>query len=115
MAGKLTDNCYVDKLPSVVLIPGIQLKEDRVIPIDQKVSHQQFVSALQHEPLACERNGCPGPVEIIDVSHMRDRIKTFEARCQQCGWHRRLTGQEQLTPVWDEASLLMMADDHLMH
>jgi rRNA maturation protein Nop10 len=54
-------------------------------------------------------------VEITDLSQMRDRIKTFEARCQQCGWHRRLTGQEHLTPGWDESSLLMMADEHLMH
>ncbi|MET0514441.1 MAG: hypothetical protein ABW047_03805 [Nitrospiraceae bacterium] len=86
-----------------------------MIPSDQKSSHQQFVSALQHDPLVCERNGCPGPVDVTDLSQMRDRIKTFEVRCQHCGWHRRLTGQEHLTPAWDEASLLMMADEHLMH
>ena len=86
-----------------------------MIPVDQRRAHQQFIKALQHEALTCERNGCAGPVETVDLSQIRDRIKVFEIRCQQCGWHTRLTGREQLTPPWDEASLLMMADEHLMH
>jgi hypothetical protein len=82
---------------------------------DEKAAHQQFVKALQHEPLTCERPRCPGPVETVDLSQTRDRIKTFEARCQRCGWQVRIQGREQLQPDWDEASLLLMADEHLMH
>jgi len=86
-----------------------------VISPDEKMTHQRFVRALQHESVACGRAGCPGPVETADLSQTRDRLKTFEVRCRQCGWHVRLTGREQLSPQWDETSLLMMADEHLMH
>ena len=82
---------------------------------EEQLAHQQFVRALQHEPILCRTSRCPGPVETSDVSQLRDRVKTFEVRCQQCGWQDRLTGVEQLTPPWDEASLLVMADQHLMH
>ncbi|MGH7205334.1 MAG: hypothetical protein ACREI2_03885 [Nitrospiraceae bacterium] len=82
---------------------------------EEQQAHQQFVRALQHEPMPCRTSGCPGPVEMSDVSQLRDRVKTFEVRCQQCGRQDRFTGVEQLTPPWDEASLLVMADEHLMH
>ena len=82
---------------------------------EEKAMHRQFVRALQHESVACGRPGCPGPVDTVDLSQTRDRLKTFDARCRQCGWHAQLTGREQLFPAWDEASLLMMADEHLMH
>ena len=32
-----------------------------------------------------------------------------------CGWQTTVTGSEQLTPPWDNASLELMADEHLMH
>ena len=82
---------------------------------DQQRSHQVFVKALQHEVITCERTGCPGPVEIIDQSQTRDRVKTFEVHCEKCGWKRTVTGAEQLNPPWDNASLELMADEHLMH
>lgn len=86
-----------------------------MISAEEKVQHQQFVKALQHEPIRCGREDCGGPADAVDVSQTRDRIKTFDVHCQRCGWHMRLTGREQLLPPWDEASLLMMADEHLMH
>ncbi len=85
------------------------------MPTEQQRMHQLFIKALQHEPIGCGTAGCPGPVEIVDQSQTRDRVKTFDAYCQRCGWRNRISGREQLTPPWDDASLLMMADEHLMH
>lgn len=82
---------------------------------EQALGHQQFVHALQHEPIHCAKAGCAGSVDVHDLSQVRDRVKVFEARCQQCGWQARLTGQEQLSPPWDDAAILVMADEHLMH
>lgn len=81
----------------------------------QDPTHQQFVQALQHEPVSCAKPGCPGPVETQDLSQLRDRVKTFELQCETCGRQDRLTGREQLTPPWDEEDLLDMAYEHLMH
>ncbi|MGH7233043.1 MAG: hypothetical protein ACREJU_17050 [Nitrospiraceae bacterium] len=82
---------------------------------DTKHSHNSFVRALQHEPIPCATSGCRGPVDIVDLSQFRDRVKMFELTCQSCGWCTRLTGCESLSPPWDDASLLVMADEHLMH
>jgi len=84
-------------------------------PSEQQQAHRLFVRALQHEAIGCERIGCPGPVEAVDQSQTRDRVKTFHLQCEHCGWHTSLTGQEQLTPPWDNAALELMADEHLMH
>lgn len=82
---------------------------------DPRGDHLRFMKALQHEPLWCGNAGCPGSVDVIDLAQLRDRIRSFDATCSQCGWHRRLTGRESLSPPWDDASLLAMADEHLMH
>lgn len=82
---------------------------------DQSLEHEQFILALQHEPIPCGTPECAGPVEVHDVSGVRDRVKVFEARCQTCRWQARLSGKEQMTPPWDEAAILVMADEHLMH
>ncbi len=82
---------------------------------EQAQAHRLFIRALQHEAISCERAGCPGPVEVIDQSQTRDRVKTFDMHCERCGWHTSVTGHEQLSPVWDNASLELMADEHLMH
>ena len=79
------------------------------------MAQQQFVKALQGEPLSCAGPGCPGPVETTDRSQLHDRVKTFELTCTRCGRQERLTGREELTPPWDEGALLEMADEHLMH
>jgi len=81
----------------------------------QVSAHEQFVRALQHEPVPCGRPGCPGPVEFLDLSQSYDRVKSFQCRCQTCGWTARLEGSETQTPPWDDASLLMMAEEHMLH
>jgi hypothetical protein len=78
-------------------------------------THKQFVHALQHESVPCGQPGCPGPVETLDVSQSYDRVKTFQCRCQSCGWAARLEGSGPQTPSWDNASLLTMAEEHMMH
>jgi hypothetical protein len=82
---------------------------------DQQIAHHQFVNALQHEPIPCGNPGCPGSVDTNDLSQIHDRVKTFGLTCQRCGWHARLRGMESPIPPWDDASLLVMADEHLMH
>ncbi|MGC3975752.1 MAG: hypothetical protein QM771_15425 [Nitrospira sp.] len=82
---------------------------------EQEQAHRLFILALQHESIGCGRAGCPGPVETLDQSQTRDRVKTFHMTCEQCGWHTSVTGREQLMPLWDNASLELMADEHLMH
>jgi hypothetical protein len=78
-------------------------------------AQQQFVKALQHEPVSCASSGCPGPVETRDLSQLHDRVKTFNLKCAKCGREDRLTGREELVPPWDEEDLLAMAYEHLMH
>ena len=90
-------------------------EEDSLVLPEQVTAHEQFVRALQHEGVPCASPGCPGPVETSDVSQVGDRMKTFAVRCQRCGWQARLTGREALTPPWEDAALLSMADEHLMH
>ncbi len=76
---------------------------------------QVFVKALQREQIPCPMPGCPGPVESCEGSQADDRVKRFDLRCTQCGWQELVTGKEELTPPWGEASLLAMADEHLLH
>lgn len=82
---------------------------------EQEQAHRQFIRALQHEAINCGSAGCPGPVETVDQSQTRDRVKTFDLHCKRCGWHTSVTGREQLSPLWDNASLELMADEHLLH
>ena len=89
--------------------------ENRRMSSNDQTEHQRFVKALQHEPIPCGRTGCEGSVEVADLSGLHDRVKTFEARCRRCGWHERITGRKQHLPPWDDAALLLMANDHLLH
>ena len=77
--------------------------------------HDQFVAALQHEPVPCGKPGCAGPVETLDLSQSYDRVKTFQCRCQSCGWSARLQGRGPQEPPWDEGSLIAMAEAHMLH
>jgi hypothetical protein len=54
-------------------------------------------------------------VDVTDLSRHDDRVKVFGLHCPRCHWEGRLTGREALTSPWDEAALLVMADEHLMH
>lgn len=83
--------------------------------IERKQEHELFVKALQHEHISCLRQGCSGSIEITDLSQLNDRIKTFQLKCERCGWQERVSGVYSVTPPWDEAALLVMADEHLMH
>jgi hypothetical protein len=67
----------VDQL--VLLPPSVQ----ELVPVGH-LAH--FVRDLVRESL-----GCPGPVETVDQSQTRDRVKTFDLRCERCGWHTSLT------------------------
>lgn len=82
---------------------------------DPSAAHHRFVLALQHEPVACGRPGCPGPVEVLDTSRLQDRVKSFSFACTCCNWNERTGGTITLTPPWDEAAVLMMAEAHLLH
>ena len=76
---------------------------------------QIFVNAVQKVPIACSTSGCSGPVESVESTQLEDRIKTFQLRCEQCGWTDRIAGREQLDPPWDEASIIEMTEEHLLH
>jgi len=81
----------------------------------QAAAHRRFVLALQHEPVACGRAGCAGPVEVTETSQVRDRVKSFQLGCTRCGWLETIGGTSTLTPPWDDASLLLIAEEHLLH
>ncbi len=82
---------------------------------DSRTAHQRFVNALEGGHQACDKVGCAGPIDCLDVSAPGARVKTFAVRCLSCGWRDEITGVEEAEPPWDEASLLVMADEHLMH
>ena len=85
-------------------------------PSSSQSSEQlDFIKALQHESVPCHQPGCPGPMDVTDLSQIQDRVKTFGLHCPHCHWEGRLSGQEHTDPPWDDASLLLMADEHLMH
>ncbi|PHX90125.1 MAG: hypothetical protein CK534_06585 [Nitrospirae bacterium] len=81
----------------------------------ERETHQRFVRALQHEHLTCPNPGCGGAIHSRDLSQQTDKIKTYETACERCGQKERIAGNEQAMPPWDNASLELMADEHLMH
>ncbi len=82
---------------------------------EERTAHRRFVQALQHEPLTCIRSDCGGRMELVDVTVHHARIKTYAARCERCHETDTITGQAQSSPPWDEASITMMAEVHLLH
>ncbi|HLZ35271.1 MAG TPA: hypothetical protein VKP13_14765 [Nitrospira sp.] len=81
----------------------------------EREAHRRFVQALQHEHVTCAKPGCGGPMQVTDVSPHNARVKLFEAQCERCQIAEEITGHEQPTPPWDDASIMQMADEHLMH
>lgn len=81
----------------------------------EHLAHERFIRALQREPIPCGAPGCEGLVEVTDLSQSYDRVKTFRLTCTRCGWHERVAGRPSPSPPWDEASLLAMAEEHLLH
>src|SRR5437660_12920190 len=82
---------------------------------EQALRHQEFVKALQHEAIPCGRSGCPGPVQMTDLSQLHDRVKTFHFTCERCGWEDRVVGREKLSAPWAEPSLRERADEKCVH
>lgn len=81
----------------------------------EREDHRRFVQALQHEPLACAKPDCGGPMDVVDLTTHSARLKTFEATCERCGMVEKISGSEEHAPPWDVASITMMAEAHLLH
>ncbi|HSB44640.1 MAG TPA: hypothetical protein VLD60_06495 [Nitrospira sp.] len=81
----------------------------------ERQAHHRFVQALQHEHLTCAKPGCGGPMDVVDLTPHNARIKTYEAECERCRMKEHITGTEQNQPPWDDASITMMAEVHLLH
>ncbi len=78
-------------------------------------THSRFVQVLQHEVLHCLQSNCNGPMHILDLSQPRDVVKTYEGTCTKCQHREHITGQEERIPEWEDAALLEMAYEHLLH
>ena len=74
-----------------------------------------FIKALQHEPIACPGSACSGHVACIEVSHSQDRVKSYQLRCDACGWEDRIRGYDDNATEWEEAELQAIMDEHLLH
>ena len=81
----------------------------------EETNRTLFLKALHKDPVQCPQPNCGGPVGVQDCSQLQDRVKTFELKCERCGWKERVMGREELVPPWDETVLMDMAYDHLMH
>lgn len=76
---------------------------------------EAFIHALHKRPVACPAPRCSGPVAVEELSRPTDWVKSFELRCEQCGWHDMVTGEQQSDPPWDEGSLMEITEEHLLH
>lgn len=74
-----------------------------------------FVKAIQREPVPCATEGCSGPVSVSEQTPSRERVKAFHARCERCGWTGCISGHPDSNPPWDEASLIAIIEEHLLH
>ena len=75
----------------------------------------RFIKALQHEPLTCLQATCSGHVDCAEVSLPQDRVKSYQLRCEVCGWEDRVHGREGSAAQWEEAELQAIIDEHLLH
>lgn len=64
---------------------------------------ETFIKALQRESITCPRTACRGHVECTDVSSPQDRVKTYQLRCDACGWEDGVRGSDESAVPWDEA------------
>ena len=85
-------------------------------PSPEEVANRQvFLKALQKDPIQCAQRDCGGSVLAQDLSTVRDRIKTFELKCERCHAKDQITGQAGSDKTWDDTALLDIAYEHLMH
>lgn len=64
---------------------------------------ETFIKALQRESITCPRTACRGHVECTDVSSPQDRVKTYQLRCDACGWEDGVRGSDESAVPWDKA------------
>ena len=81
----------------------------------ERQAHRRFVQALQHEHLTCIKDGCGGPMDVVDVTPHDGHVKVYQAACERCHTKEQITGREETSPSWDVASITMMAEVHLLH
>ena len=74
-----------------------------------------FIQALHHTSVTCVTLNCPGAVTVVDLSHRDDRVKTFSFHCDHCSWSEEISGDVQVDPPWDEAALIEIIEEHLLH
>ena len=74
-----------------------------------------FIKALQHEPIVCLSPACSRHVACTEVSHPQDRVKSYQLRCDACGWEDRISGSADDATEWEEAELQAIMDEHLLH
>jgi len=74
-----------------------------------------FVQALHKQSVSCGTQGCSGSVDVIDISQSADRVKTFRLQCLSCHWSETISGCLQISPPWDEGSLMEITEEHLLH
>ena len=74
-----------------------------------------FIQALHKASVQCLTPQCSGAVTVTDLSSRHDRVKTFGFLCDTCNWKEELSGQLQVEPPWDEAALIEITEEHLLH
>ncbi len=74
-----------------------------------------FIQALHKASVTCSTSGCSGVVTVVDLSARYDRVKTFSFCCDQCDWKQTIPGELQVDPPWDEAELIEITEEHLLH
>ncbi len=74
-----------------------------------------FVQALHKTSVKCMTPDCSGVVTVNDLSNRYDRVKTFSFHCNQCDWNEEISGELKIEPPWDEAALIEITEEHLLH
>ena len=74
-----------------------------------------FLQALHHASVQCVTSNCPGSVTVVDLSQREDRVKTFSFQCDRCSWNEEISGELEVDPPWDEAALIEITEEHLLH
>ncbi|GJL65292.1 MAG: hypothetical protein NPIRA05_02630 [Nitrospirales bacterium] len=74
-----------------------------------------FIQALHKASVTCRTPDCQGAVTVVDLTHRHDLVKTFSFHCDRCNWKEEIPGALQTDPPWDEAALIEITEEHLLH
>ncbi len=74
-----------------------------------------FIQALHKASVKCVTPECSGAVTVVDCSSRHDIVKTFHFQCDSCDWNEEISGERQVDPPWDEAELIEITEEHLLH